>query len=56
MQRCATTFANFANYFRQSIITLPALKEKYLKNFELMAATLREDFEEPEIEKIYKVG
>lgn len=34
---------------------MPALKDKYLKNYELLAATLREDFEEPEIEKIYKV-
>lgn len=37
------------------VLTLPGLKEKCLKNYELLAAPLREDFGEPEIEQIYKV-
>lgn len=43
-------------YFSRQQITLPALKEKYLKNYELLAAPLREDFDEAQIENIYKVG
>lgn len=37
------------------VFTLPGLKEKCLKNYELLANPLREEFDEPEIEQIYKV-
>lgn len=37
------------------VLTLPGLKEKCLKNYELLAKPLREEFDEPEIEQIYKV-
>ncbi|XP_041762573.1 activating signal cointegrator 1 complex subunit 3 [Anopheles merus] len=36
-------------------LTLPALKEKCNRKYENLAATLRQEFEEPEIEQIYKV-
>lgn len=37
------------------VLTLPGLKEKILRNYELLASPLRDDFNEPEIEQIYKV-
>ncbi|KAG5681795.1 hypothetical protein PVAND_011203 [Polypedilum vanderplanki] len=37
------------------ILTLPLLKEKCLKNYEALAGPLRKEFEEPQIEQIYKV-
>lgn len=37
------------------MLTLPGLKEKCLRNYELLAKSLRQDFAEPEIEQIYKV-
>uniref|UniRef100_A0A182SQH2 SEC63 domain-containing protein n=1 Tax=Anopheles maculatus TaxID=74869 RepID=A0A182SQH2_9DIPT len=36
-------------------LTLPALKEKCNRKYEMLAAPLRQEFEEPEIEQIYKV-
>uniref|UniRef100_A0A182M3Z2 Activating signal cointegrator 1 complex subunit 3 n=1 Tax=Anopheles culicifacies TaxID=139723 RepID=A0A182M3Z2_9DIPT len=36
-------------------LTLPALKEKCNRKYENLAAPLRQEFEEPEIEQIYKV-
>jgi activating signal cointegrator complex subunit 3 len=36
-------------------MTLPLLKEKCLKNYEALAGPLRKEFEEPQIEQIYKV-
>lgn len=35
--------------------TLPALKEKYYRNYEKMALLLRDDFDETQIENIYRV-
>ncbi|KAL7033852.1 hypothetical protein ACKWTF_007745 [Chironomus riparius] len=37
------------------ILTLPLLKEKCIKNYEALAGPLRKEFEEPQIEQIYKV-
>lgn len=37
------------------ILTLPALKEKCNRKYENLAGPLRQEFEEPEIEQIYKV-
>ena len=37
------------------MLTLPLLKEKCLKNYEALAGPLRKEFEEPQIEQIYKV-
>lgn len=37
------------------VLTLPALRETCLKNYEALAKPLRADFDEAEIEKIYKV-
>lgn len=37
------------------IITLPALKDRYLKDYEKLAGPLREDFDEAQIESIYRV-
>lgn len=36
-------------------MTLPLLKEKCLKNYEALAGPLRKEFNEPQIEQIYKV-
>ncbi|XP_055550848.1 activating signal cointegrator 1 complex subunit 3 [Wyeomyia smithii] len=36
-------------------LTLPALKEKCNRKYEVLAGPLRQEFEEPEIEQIYKV-
>jgi activating signal cointegrator complex subunit 3 len=36
-------------------LTLPSLKEKCLRNYEALAGPLRAEFEEPQIEQIYKV-
>lgn len=36
------------------MLTLPLLKEKCLKNYESLAGPLRKEFEEPQIESIYK--
>ena len=36
-------------------MTLPLLKEKCIKNYEALAGPLRKEFEEPQIEQIYKV-
>lgn len=40
---------------RDSILTLPTLKESVFQNYEKLAKPLREDFEEGQIERIYKV-
>lgn len=37
------------------VLTMPLLKEKCLKNYEALAKPLRKEFEEPQIEQIYKV-
>lgn len=37
------------------MLTLPLLKEKCLKNYEALAGPLRKEFDEPQIEQIYKV-
>ncbi|CRL02261.1 CLUMA_CG015304, isoform A [Clunio marinus] len=37
------------------VLTLPLLKEKCLKNYESLARPLRKEFNEPEIEQIFKV-
>jgi activating signal cointegrator complex subunit 3 len=41
--------------FSYPILTLPMLKEKCIKNYEALAGPLRKEFEEPQIEQIYKV-
>lgn len=38
------------------ILTLPVLKEICAKNYKSLAGPLREDFDEPQIEQIYKVN
>lgn len=43
------------SFFSYPVLTLPLLKEKCLKNYEALAGPLREEFEEPQIEQIYKV-
>lgn len=40
---------------RDSILTLPTLKESVFQNYEKLAGPLREDFEEGQIERIFKV-
>lgn len=42
-------------FSRESISTLPTLKENCLNNYEKFASPLRDDFDEPEIEHIFKV-
>lgn len=37
------------------VLTLPMLQEKCLKNYELLAGPLRKEFDESQIEQIYKV-
>jgi activating signal cointegrator complex subunit 3 len=37
------------------VLTLPLLKEKCIKNYDALAKPLRKEFEEPQIEHIYKV-
>lgn len=41
--------------FSNPSVTLPALKETYMRQYEKMAKILREDFEEREIEDIHRV-
>jgi Sec63 Brl domain len=41
--------------FSSPHLTLPALKEKCLRNYEVLAKPLRAEFEEPQIEQIHKV-
>lgn len=49
-------FSNDLHYFhRESILTLPTLKENVLQKYEKLASPLREDFEEAQIERIYQV-
>lgn len=36
-------------------LTLPILKEKCLRNYEVLARPLRKEFDEPQIERIYQV-
>lgn len=38
-----------------SFITLPALKDRYQRNYEQMATVLRDDFDEAQIENIFRV-
>lgn len=38
------------------VFTLPGLKELCIKNYEVLAGPLREEFSEPEIEQIYQVS
>lgn len=40
---------------RESILTLPTLKENIYRDYEKLAGPLREDFDEGQIERIYKV-
>lgn len=44
------------NFSRDSLLTLPTLKESVYRNYEKLAAPLREDFEEGQIERIFKVN
>lgn len=43
------------NNNRDSLLTLPTLKESVYQNYEKLAGPLREDFEEGQIERIFKV-
>lgn len=47
---------NVSSITSHSTVTLPMLKDKYQKNYEQMAVTLREDFDENQIESIHKVS
>lgn len=38
------------------MITLPGLKDQFSRNYEGFAGTLRTDFDETQIESIYKVS
>lgn len=40
---------------REKILTLPTLKENVCQKYEKLAGPLRDDFDEGEIERIYKV-
>lgn len=42
-------------HFSFPVLTLPLLKEKCMKNYETLATPLRKEFNEPQIEQIYKV-
>lgn len=46
----------FLNFNSESILTLPTLKESVCKDYERLAGPLREDFDEGEIERIYRVN
>lgn len=41
---------------RDSILILPTLKESVFQNYDNLAAPLREDFDEGQIERIFKVN
>lgn len=58
--KISSSFTSFVRQFtlldfRNSVLTLPLLKEKCLKNYEALAGPLRKEFEEPQIEQIFKV-
>lgn len=40
---------------RDSVLSLPTLKESVYQNYEKLAGPLREDFDEGQIERIFKV-
>lgn len=45
----------FSVIYRESILTLPTLKENVFQKYDKLAGPLREDFEETQIERIYQV-
>lgn len=49
------TYIIVASIYRESILTLPTLKENVFQKYEKLAGPLREDFEEGQIERIYQV-
>lgn len=42
-------------FHREPFLTLPTLKENIFQKYEKLASSLREDFEEAQIERIYQV-
>lgn len=48
-------FITSTSIYRESILTLPTLKESVFQKYEKLADPLREDFDETQIERIYQV-